>query len=73
MKEKLKEFGESLLDRILYCLGCFLWILYEVIYDTVKGIIDFFVAGFFLYISLGIILGVVALVLWSIAKPLLVH
>jgi len=49
------------------------WILYEVIYDTIKGIIDFFIAGFFFYISLGIIFGVVALVLWLITKALLAH
>jgi len=73
MKEQLKKAGAWVLYKIFDFIGCFLWILYTVVADTIQGIIDFFVSVFFLYISWGIILFVVVIVLYSITKVLGAH
>lgn len=73
MKDLLKKAGNKLLGCILNSIGCFLWTLYDVVSGTIQSIFDFIVAGFFLYISWGIIFGVIALVLWLITKALGEH
>ena len=73
MKEQLKKAGSWLIDKIFDFIGCFLWTLYTVVADTIQGIIDFFISVFFLYISWGIILFVVVIVLYLITKALGAH
>ena len=50
MRELLKKAGDKL-SSMLYFIGWFLWTLYDVVTDTIHGIIGFFVAAFFLYIA----------------------
>lgn len=73
MKEFLKKAGEKLSGGIFYFIGWFLWTLYDVVSDTIHGIIDFFVAAFFLYIAWGIRLAVIAIILYLITKALGTH
>jgi hypothetical protein len=73
LKERTRQVGETLVEKFFYCIGWFLWTLYVVVADTVQNIFDFFVSAFFLYISWGIILMVVSVVLWLITKALGAH
>ena len=72
-KEKAKMIGSKVLDFLLEQVCCFIWILYEVVADTIKGIVDFFVAAFFLYIAWGIRLFVIAIILYLITRALGAH
>jgi len=73
MKDILKKAGEKLWGSILYFIGWFLWTLYDVVSDTIQGIIGFFVAAFFLYIAWGIRLAVIAIILYLICRGLGAH
>jgi hypothetical protein len=73
LKKDAKKMGAWLIDKVFDFIGWFLWTLYTVVADTIQGIIDFFISAFFLYISWGIILFVVVIVLYLITKALGAH
>ena len=73
LKENAKKVGVWLFDKVFDFIGWFLWTLYVVVSDTIQGIIDSFISAFFLYISWGIILFVVVIVLYLITKALGAH
>jgi len=73
MKEQLKKAGAWAIGKAFDFIGWFLWTLYDVVSDTIQGIIDFFVAAFFLYIVWGIRLFVIAIILYLITRALGAH
>ena len=73
LKENAKKIGLWLISRFFYFIGMFLFTLCIVIWDTLKGIVNFFIAGFFLYISVGIVALVLCFLLSGICHALLGH